>query len=64
MDARNPHAWLAAKRFAVVQKGAVRPCDDYSAFGHSGTSSTDETIDTDGPDWIVGVAKLWARALA
>ena len=64
MDARHPDGWLAAKRFAVIQKGKVRPCDDYSAYGHNATSSSEETIDTDGPDSIVGVAKLWAQALA
>ena len=63
MDLRHPEGWLAARRFAVIQKGRVRPCDDYSAFGHNATSSSQETIDTDGPDAIVGVAKVWTRAL-
>jgi hypothetical protein len=64
LDARHPNGWLAAKRFGVPQKGDFRPCDDYSAFGHNATSSSTETVDTEGPDSITGIAKVWTQAMA
>ena len=63
LDARHPDGWLAALRFAVEQKGKIRPCDDYSKFGHNATSSSCETVDTDGPDAIVSVGRLWSSGL-
>ena len=62
MRARHPNGFVPAKRFPVVQK-AVRPCDDYSKFGHNSTSQTSEVVDTDGPDRIVGVARAWVEAI-
>ena len=62
MDQRHPGGWLAAPRFAVVQK-AVRPCDDYAVFGHNSSSQTEETVDCHGPDSIVGVARLWTQSV-
>ena len=63
LDAMLPGGWVAARRFAVCQKKKVRPCDDYSAFGHNATSSSTETVDTDGPDSIIGMIRLWEGAL-
>ena len=59
MDSRFPSGWAAVPRFPVEQKSKVRPCDNYSIFGHNCTSSDSETIDTEGPDSIAGLAKLW-----
>ena len=64
LDTRHIAGWLGAKRFGVPQKDDFRPCDDYSAFGQNCTSSSKETIDTEGPDNIVGLAKAWAMALS
>ena len=61
MDRKFPDGWLGARRFPVVQK-KVRPCDDYSQFGQNATSETSETVNPDGPDMIVGVARLWVAA--
>ena len=61
MDARHPGGWSAAPRFPVEQKSKVRPCDNYSVYGHNGTSADTETIDTEGPDSIAGLAKLRTR---
>ena len=63
LDERHPGGWIAAKRFGVPQKGSWRAVDDYSIFGQNASSSTEETVDTDGPDEIVGTSKLWACAL-
>ena len=63
LDARHPAGWLAAERFAVEQKGKVRPCDNYSEFGHNATSSSTETVDTDGPDSIVSVGRMWSSSV-
>ena len=63
LDKRHPKGWIAAKRFGVPQKGSWRAVDDYSIYGHNASSSTEETVDTDGPDEIVGTAKLWSCAL-
>ena len=46
-----------------MQKGKARPCDNYALFGHNCTSSTVETIDTDGPDSIVCGARLWSSGV-
>ena len=61
MDAKHPNGWSAAPRFPVQQKSKVRPCDNYSLYGHNGTSADSETIDTEGPDSISGLAKIWTR---
>ena len=61
---RHPRGWAAASRFGVSQKGKLRPCDNYSLYGHNATSASEETVDTDGPDAIVNVGKLWSRAMA
>ena len=61
MDAKYPQGWAAAPRFPVEQKSKVRPCDNYTVYGHNGTSEDTETIDTEGPDSIAGLAKLWTR---
>ena len=61
MDARYPKGWSAAPRFPVEQKSKVRPCDNYSIYGQNGTSADSETIDTEGPDSISGLSKLWTR---
>ena len=50
-------------RFAVCQKGKARPCDHYSKFGQNATSSTSETVDTEGTDAIVSVAKVWSNSV-
>ena len=63
LDDRHPEGWLAAERFAVEQKGKVRPCDNYAEFVHNCTSSSEETIDTDGPDAIVSGGRLWVGGL-
>ena len=63
LDAKYPDGWLACPRFGVAQKGKVRPCDNYSIYGHNATSDSYETIDTDGPDSIVNVSKLWVISL-
>ena len=63
LDALLPHGWVPARRFAVSQKKKIRPCDDYSAFGHNATSSSTETVDTHGTDSIVGMLRLWVGAL-
>ena len=61
LDDRHPSGWLGAPRFAVEQKEKVRPCDNYSVYGHNGTASDSETIDTEGTDSIAGLAKIWTR---
>ena len=63
LDKKYQHKWLPARRFGVPQKGDFRPCDDYSEFGQNSTSDTWETVDTDGVDAIVAVAKLWVSAV-
>ena len=63
LDERHPGGWISAKRFGVPQKGSWRPVDDYSIFGQNASSHTEETVDTDGPDEIIGTAKVWSRAL-
>jgi hypothetical protein len=63
LDKMFPGGWIAAKRFAVKQKGKVRPCDDYSKYGQNATSSAKETIDPDSPDAIIGSIRLWEGAL-
>ena len=35
MDKLFPGGWLPCVRFAVCQKGKVRPCDDYAKYGHN-----------------------------
>ena len=63
LDRRHPGGWLSAKRFGVPQKGSWRAVDDYSLFGLNATSSTEETVDTDGPDEVIGTSKFWVLAL-
>ena len=63
LDERHPGGWISAKRFGVPQKGSWRAVDDYSIFGQNASSHTEETVDTDGPDEIIGTSKVWARAL-
>ena len=55
--------WLIARRFGVPQKGDFRAVDDFSEHGQNSTSDTWETVDTDGVDAIVAVAKLWVSAV-
>ena len=43
--------------------GQVRACDSYSEFGQNATSETPEAIDTEGPDCIASVIRLWEGAL-
>ena len=62
LDKRHPQGWIAARRFGVPQKGSWRAVDDYRISNAS--SSTEETVDTDGPDEIVGTGKFWSQAMA
>ena len=63
LDKKYPAGWLGCPRFGVSQKGKVRPCDNYSIYGHNASSDTSETVDTDGPDAILSCAKLWVSSL-
>ena len=63
MDTRQPSGWLAAVLFPVVQKGKGRACDDYTRFGNNATAGSCETVDTEGPDFVIAVAKLWTSSV-
>ena len=63
LDALFPGGWLPGVRFPVCQKDKVRGCDHYSKHGQNGTGSTSETVDTEGHDSILAVAKLWASSV-
>ena len=40
--------FVPCRRFLVVQKGKVRPVDDFIEFGHNATSSNAEAVDMGG----------------
>ena len=63
MDKRYPDGWIPGVRFAVCQKGGVRACDHYSKYGQNGVGETPETVDTEGQDAIVSVARLWSSSV-
>ena len=54
--------WAPVRRVGLVQSSGVRPIDDFSEFGHNGTSHTFERIDLGGIDEVVGIAKVWLQA--
>ena len=51
--------WWPMRRFAVTQKGAIRPCDNAAASGHNDASSFDETIVCEAPDFGMRIAHLF-----
>ena len=55
--------WVSAKRFGLVQKGKLRPIDDYTVYGQNSTSGhREETVDAGGIDCVLGVVKVWKDA--
>ena len=64
ITARFGEHWLLARRFGVPQKGDYRTVDDYSEYDQNATSDTWETVDTDGVDAIVAVAKCWVSSIS
>ena len=63
MNRRPPRGWLPYVRFPVCHNDKVRPCDDYAKFGHNGTASAHETVDTEGPGALAAAAKLWIGSM-
>ena len=55
--------FVPARRVGIQQGGDVRPIDDFSEFGHNGTSTTHDYIDLGGVDRVVGIAKTWLDAV-
>ena len=55
--------FVPRRRFPVVQKGKVRPVDDFSEFGHNATSSNTEAVDMGGVDAVAGLAKTWVSSV-
>ena len=55
--------WVPAPRVGLRQGGSVRPIDDFSVYGHNGTSSSCESPSSGGVDEIAALIKTFACAL-
>ena len=55
--------WAYAPRFAVAQKGDIRPIDNFSKCGQNLTARTGESIDPAGVDDIAALVKTWILAI-
>ena len=57
VDRRHGKSWTPARRVGLKQASGLRPIDDFSEFGHNGTSHTHERIDLATIDVCVGMVK-------
>ena len=56
--------WLPAPRVGLPQGEGVRPIDDFSIYGHNGSSETWESPASGGVDEIAGIIKCYMEAVA
>jgi len=54
--------WAPCRRVGLMQGDSIRPIDDFSEFGHNGTSETGDYIELGGVDAVCGLMKAWAEA--
>ena len=54
--------YVPLRRFAVVQNGEIRPCDNGAASGHNDASGFEETITCESADFPARAARLFADA--
>ena len=45
VNLRHGKSWTPARRVGLKQASGLRPIDDFSEFGHTGTSHTHERVD-------------------
>ena len=63
VDAIMGTSWAPARRVGLVQTAGVRPIDDFSEFGHNGTSETHERVDLATVDVCAGILKEYYAAV-
>lgn len=63
VDAIFGKHWAPARRVGLVQTAGVRPIDDFSEFGHNGTSETHEKVDLATVDVCAGIIKQYHDAV-
>jgi hypothetical protein len=57
VDAVFGKEWAPARRVGLVQSSGIRPIDDFSEYGHNGTSETHERVDLATVDVCAGILK-------
>ena len=60
---RFPNGFLPSRRFGVLQKGAIRPCDDCKDSGINECCSTHESVASDGAEFPAFLADLFYSLL-
>eukprot|EP00973_Karenia_brevis_P085910 11915827-Karenia_brevis.AAC.1 len=55
--------WVGARRFGIVQNGAVRPIDDFSEFLINSAFGAEEKISLNGLDDVIARARCWMEAI-
>ena len=55
--------WIAARRFAIIQNGRLRPIDDFSEFLVNACFGAKEKVGLHRLDQIVGWARAWLEAV-
>ncbi len=63
VDAILGKQWAPARRVGLVQSSGIRPIDDFSEYGHNGTSETHEKVDLATVDVCVGILKQYYTAV-
>ena len=63
VDAIFGKQWAPARRVGLVQSSGIRPIDDFSEYGHNGTSETHERVDLATVDVCVGIMKQYYTAI-
>ena len=58
-----PGGFWPSRRFGVLQKGAVRPCDDCKESGVNSSSTVRESISPDNAEFPAHIAGLFYAAL-
>ena len=55
--------WVPAPRVGLRQGDSIRPIDDFSVYGHNGTSGSVESPASGGVDEIAALVKAFASAV-
>ena len=63
VDALFGKEWAPARRVGLVQSSGIRPIDDFSEYGHNGTSETHDKVDLATVDVCAGILKEYYAAV-